>query len=398
MLNEIKSYMALPNFILSNNTIPSIWYINSILDYLNKIPEEYKENDYIKLFSELTQNLTDSINSLDFEKLIVFRNKLKFIDKMYDYYEGVVQLMNDVIVDENIRQIVENAYIPVDINFKYDDNTKIFELIKSNLKDKTFEDKSLYQDPKKPTLYSLKTIEAFTRYFPNLSKYQSLQDINPLDIIKELSINKAIDNYFNIIKERVIKRNLFDINKYERLYQEKIKNYIMNKIYEKIYPPELDEMDNKIFKQTMKLSWVDPYLIIEKDYILDNLLPDILNEFKKISEVKTPYKKLNCLNNIIALIINLIKFNEGIDKEVGAEDITPVLNYVSIKAQPLRIYTDLEFIKLFSDNYGEYENSLISFESIYNLILNSSAESFNLTPEEYNQKCLSVVQTVENQN
>ena len=39
MLNEIKSYMALPNFILSNNTIPSTWYINSILDYLNKIPE-----------------------------------------------------------------------------------------------------------------------------------------------------------------------------------------------------------------------------------------------------------------------------------------------------------------------------------------------------------------------
>ena len=172
----------------------------------------------------------------------------------------------------------------------------------------------------------------------------------------------------------------------------------MNKIYEKIYPPELDEMDNKIFKQTMKLSWVDPYLIIEKDYILDNLLPDILNEFKKISEVKTPYKKLNCLNNILALIINLIKFNEGIDKEVGAEDITPVLNYVSIKAQPLRIYTDLEFIKLFSENYGEYENSLISFESIYNLILNSSAESFNLTPEEYKQKCLSVVQAVKDQN
>ena len=35
---------------------------------------------------------------------------------------------------------------------------------------------------------------------------------------------------------------------------------------------------------------------------------------------------------------NLIKFNEGIDKEVGAEDITPVLNYISIKGLYIFIY------------------------------------------------------------
>ena len=161
----------------------------------------------------------------------------------------------------------------------------------------------------------------------------------------------------------------------------------MNNIYEKIYPPEPDEMDNKIFKKTISLSWVDPILIIEKDYILDNMLPDILNEFEQIHIAKTPYQKLNCLNNIIEYIVNLIKFNDGIDKEVGAEDITPVLNYVSIKAHPFRIYSDLEFIKIFSENNGEYENSLVNLESIYNLILESRAESFNLTPEEYQQKC-----------
>ena len=63
--------MALPNFILSNKTIPSTWYINSILDYLNKIPDDYKENDYKKLFDELSQNLNDSINKLNFEILIL---------------------------------------------------------------------------------------------------------------------------------------------------------------------------------------------------------------------------------------------------------------------------------------------------------------------------------------
>ena len=228
LLNEIKSYMALPNFILNNDTIPSLWYINSILDYLNKIPEEYKENDYKKLFEELTQNLNDSINSLDFERLILFRNKLKFIDKMYNYYDNIRKLINTIIANENIKHIVEEAFIPVDINFKYSNNGKVFELVKSNIKDKTFEDRIVYEAPKK-SMISFKTIEAFTRHFPNLSKYQSLQDINPLEIIKELHINNAINEYFEIIKDKIIRTNLIGKEKYENFYEEKIKNYIMNK-------------------------------------------------------------------------------------------------------------------------------------------------------------------------
>ena len=183
LLSEIRTYMSLPYFILNNETIPSVWYINSVLDYLNKIPEDYKENDFKKLFTELTKNLRESINSLDFEKIILFRNKLKFIDKINNYYNEVKTLIANIEINENIKHLVEEVFIPVDINFKYEEDEKIFELQKSNIKDKIFEDKIIYEDTKK-NLISFKTIEAFTRYFPNLSKYQSLQDINPLGIIK----------------------------------------------------------------------------------------------------------------------------------------------------------------------------------------------------------------------
>ena len=387
MLNEIKIYMSLPNFILSNNTIPSIWYINSLLDYLNKLPEDYKDNDFKKLFQELTKNLEDSIDKLDFEKLILFSNKLKFLDKIYNYYEEIPKLKRNIIINEQIKHIVENMFIPVDISFKYDDKGKKFELIKSNLKEKVFEDKIIYEDQKK-NLISFKTIEAFTRYFPNISKYQSMQDINPINIIRELSINKKIKLYFEIIKERIFKK---DENKYDTLYKKKIEDYIMNKLYDKLYPPEPDDKDVEFFKKTMSLSWVDPFVILRKEYIFDNLLPDILNEFKRINIVKTPYKKLKCLKNIISLVINLIKFNEGMDKEVGSDDITPVLNYVLIKSHPFRIYTDIEYIKIFSERNGEFENSLVNIISIYNLIINSKAKNYNLTEEEYQKKCLEVV-------
>ena len=385
MLNEIKSYMSLPNFIINNNTIPSVWYINSILDYLNKIPEDYQENEYKKLFNELTQNLNISINELDFEKLILFRNKLKFLDKMINYYTNVNQLIDTITINENIKNFVEETFIPIDLKYKYNEKEKIFEITKSNIKEKLFSDNIIYEDHKKKII-SFKTIEAFTRYFPNLAKYQLLQGINPIDIIKELSINQKINDYFKIIKEKIKsikkdKKNLY--------YEDKIEDYIMNKIYEKIYPPEPDDMDSKLYTKLTQLSWVEPHFFVKKDYIYDTLLPDILNEFKQINIAKTPKRKFKCIINIFDYIRNLIKFNEGLDKKIiGADDIVPVLNYIFIKAQPFKIFTDIEFIKIFFDNDIENNYTLHQIESMFDLIISYTAKSFNLTPEEYKKKCI----------
>ena len=389
MLEEIKYYMSLPNFILNNNTIPSIWYINSILDYLNKIPEDYKKDDYKKLFEEITINLNDSINNLDFEILILFRNKLKFLDKMNNYFENIKQLINNISINDKIKQIVEEAIIPIDFLFQYNEKIKKFEIMKSNIKEKMFENKLSIEDTNKK-LISFKTIEAFTKYFPNLAKYQLMQGLNPINIIKELSINIKLENYFEIIKEKIIKDQILGLDIYKSLYKEKIKDYIMDKIYEKIYPPEPDELDTKIFKKSNHLSWVEPNIILEeKDYyIFDSIMPDILNEFKRINISKTPYMKLNCMRKILEYTKNLIIFNEGEDKKPSQEDITPVLNYVFIKAHPYRIYTDIEFIKVFLSGSENNECNLANIESICSLILNTNNKTFHLTEEEYFKKCV----------
>ena len=386
MLKEIKSYMTLPYFILNNNTIPSIWYINSIIKSINKIPEDYKNNDYKKLFNELTQNINDSINELDFEKLFFFRNKLKFLDKMINYYNNIKQLKNNIIINENIKMIVELAFVPVDITFNYNEKNTIFELKKSDLKEKVFEDKIIYEDSKKK-FASLKTIEAFTIYFPNLNKYQRNKDKNSLDIIEKLNIHNYINNYFEILKEKIINKKLLDLKKYDSLYSEKIKDYIMTKLYPKIYPPIPNTFDEKIYQNSIKLSWIDPHIILNKDYIFDNSLPEILNEFNQINILKTPYQKLKSVKKIMKYIDNIIKFNEGIDKEIGADDVTPVLNYVFIKAQPKRIHTDIKFTELFSENCGKFENSLANFESMCLIMKNCTAKTFGFTKEEFEKKC-----------
>ena len=171
----------------------------------------------------------------------------------------------------------------------------------------------------------------------------------------------------------------------------------MNKIYEKIYPPEPSDKDNKIYQKSVMLSWVQPQLIVEKDYIYDNILPDILDRIRQIQVVKTPLKKLKCIREIFELIQSLIRFNEGENKTmIGSDDITPVLNYAFIKATPFRIYTDLEFVKTFleiKEGQGGYD--INQLESAYTLLLSYKPESFNLTPEEYNKKCIDARNNIE---
>ena len=377
LLNEIKCYLSLPNFILGNSNIPSIWYLNSVLDYLNKIPDDYRENDFQKLFNELKQNLKDSINALDFEKLVLFRKKLNFLDKMNNYYDNVKELYNDILINENIKNVVENAFIPVEINFKYDNKEQLFELNKSNIKEKVFNDKIIIKDSTN-NIIIFKTIESFSTYFPKINKYQLIQGINPFNIIQKLSINKKINNYFDIIKEKIIQKYFLDVNIYNSLYDEKIKSYIMNKLYDKIYPQQIEEKDTKIFQKTISLCWVEPKLFIEKDYIFHIMLPDILNEFKQLNIVKSPHQKVKCIKSIMGLIEKLIKFNEREDKEIGAEDIGPVLNYIFIKVHPIGVLTDLEYIKLFYENNGKYEICITNFENIYKYILDFNGDTFNM--------------------
>ena len=382
MLNEIKTYMSSPNFILDNNTIPSIWYINSILDHLTKIPQDYIHNDYKKLFIELMKNLNDSINELDFEKLILFRNKLKFIDKINNYYDNLKQKINNIEFNRYIKEIVEKQFLPIDLILKFGNKENILEITKSSIKEKAFEDKIILENPKKH-LTTFKTIEAFTRYFPNFVDIEKKEQIRTIDIIRKLNLQEKLQNYFKIIDEAMKWKN----QKYESIYKDKVQDYIMNKIYDKIYPSKLIPKDKLIYKKSLSLNWVDPHLLLEKDYIFDTMLPDIINEFNQINKRKNPFKKLESFRKVMSLIDILIQFNEGIDKEIGADDITPVLNYVFIKACPWGLATDLEFVKSFLDEYGEYENSIANIQSMCDVILNSCAETFNLTKEEFNKRC-----------
>ena len=392
LLEEIKKHITLPNFIINNNTVPSEWYINSLLDNMPLLDQSYKEEDFLKLYNDIYQDLNHNIEILNFNFLIILRNRIKFIDKAIFYYEEIVKSEKEIIINEELKSMVENIYLPIEVQFKYNEETTddIFKIKFANIKEKNFENKSFLQDNKRDAII-FKTIESFASNFPNLIDYQILQDENPLAIMSKLQIPKSLKEYFLLIREKIIKKSYIPEKIFDALYKEKINNYFMNKIYDKIYPIEPEVEDSEIYRKATMLSWVEPNLIVSKDYIYETSLPDIIHEFQNVNKARTPQKKFDSTLKILELVKNIIIFNEGDKSDISLDDATPVLFYVFIKAHPYKIFTDLEFMKLFLESkVGSYSFIIKQMESAINMLMNFNETNFGLTKEEYNKRCNSV--------
>ena len=378
IISELKKYVNLPDYTLnltqienSTNINTCKWHLILILDYINKIPEEYKEKNYQKLFNELYLNIIDSINELNFEKLNIIKSKFIFSKNALNYYEERIKDIKEIIVNENIKIITERIVFLADFKFIYEEDEKIFELKES--KDKKLKFEGNYKYNNKTNFYTLKTIAAFTKFFPNLSNYQYSMNKNPLHIINELSINKKLKEYFSSVKALFTSSVLIEKNQFNELYQEKIINYVMDKIYEKIYPPTPIPIEEKFLEIVEKITQNDLDKIYKKNYYnLDNLLPDIIDLFKKMKNSRTPKDKYNYLKNILNYLTNIINLNEGSNKTVGADDIVPMLYVIFVKVKPCMFLSDLEYIKTFKCFLPYCDNDIIIFESIINKILNQN--------------------------
>jgi hypothetical protein len=77
-----------------------------------------------------------------------------------------------------------------------------------------------------------------------------------LEIQRELEFCPKINSYLNIVKTTLDKKSITGLN-------EKIYDYIMSEIYDKIYPKKPYNEDIKIYQQSIKLSWAEPEDLIK---------------------------------------------------------------------------------------------------------------------------------------
>ena len=389
ILKELKKFMKTSNFVI-DDTIPSEWYVNSLLDQLNSLSPDLQTNDFEPVLKSMENDINLSIKEIDFETMSVCLGKVKFVKRGKIYYDYVKNTIKDIELNEKVQNIIEASLIPFTIYINYTEKEKEFKIEKGkNIKEIPLLD--IYKDDTEKKK-NCATIESFANKFPNIVEIQQLEDVDLFTIEKELKLIEEISHFFKMVKDHLIKHS--NISESQKEFQDinnKIYDYVMEKIYEKIYPLEPNEKDNQIFKQCILLSWTEPkHFITEKNnYIFDSFLPDVIDYFHKIEKEKSPRRKLENMNNIFISIENVVKFN-GDNKDIGTDDLLPILNYAFIKAHPLNIYTNIKFMYLFlrEKKNKEEDNQLTHLLSICEFIEHISSENLNDVSEEtFNKNC-----------
>ena len=397
ILNELSLFMKSSNFLTDGN-IPSEWYVSALIDCLKKLPDEYKKNDFELLYNELKQELIDSLNLYNFEDMSIFIEKMKYAKRNKIYFNKTKEIYLDIELNNKVKKIIENYDINVYLYYKITDTKKELNIYKETMKEKQLEflDSFTFKENNEKGK-ACKKIDDFIKLFPNLNSknYSAIQglpnnnnEIQVLELQKELKLPENLKKFFNLVNENL--KTKIKTEKELNLINNKIYDYVMEKLSDKIYPRKKNNQDEQILNNTYSVSWIEPQNIIKNNihYDFDLVLPDINKYFKSIKTEKSPRKKLLNLNNIFSSINRLLIFNSGVTK-VGVDDQMPVLTYCFIKTRPYKIYTNLKFMELYigeKKNKGE-DNQLAQMLSICDFIIKANSDSFlNITETEYNEK------------
>ena len=382
ILIELKQKMKYLN-ILIEETIPSEWYMKSLFDYIQKLPKDLASNDFEGLFNQLEENLKTSIKEYNLEELYIFKEKLKIVKKKKLTYNNIINILKDSKYNIYVRNIIKKLIVPVKIYYKKNDNDlKI--LYSNDIKPSTTNKKS------KAIQLICRTIEEFIYYFPDISRYAYNSKLNVLMILKEMEFPEKIKAYTKFISDNLRAEKVLSNEQELKLIMSKITDYIMEKIYYKIFPKDIDPIDNMIYLNCEKLSWIQPKHLIKKseDYLFGQFIPDITECFANINKQKCPRKKILYVEELFKLIYNLGAFNgeelEGVDGELQ------IMNYALIKAKPRRITSNNEFIKLFLGNKkGKREDIHLTQISAISIQISNFSYSYliNITEEEFIENC-----------
>ena len=147
--------------------------------------------------------------------------KLKNIRKDINYFNQAKAAIIDINLNQKVKNIIENKYIPIEMLFK--NNKGNNEFLINTLSDK----KELPTKDINPSYKTCRNVEKFIKYFPNFVKLQQIKHFILFDEINNLEVTKRINDYIDFIFEKINKK---DFNADEKkIIKEKICDFILSK-------------------------------------------------------------------------------------------------------------------------------------------------------------------------
>jgi hypothetical protein len=415
------------------NKIPLKWYGQYIFNNKKQLKESYQKNDFEQLYDEIYNEEMNILDKLKmFSSIIITRDgmNLRCAEKILEKIKYDLRHIKEAKKFLKIEKFVDSEEIEVCIT------TREYEEHKEKMKSKSKKNKDVkvintqpgpaiiiidgakcehkiknndsINDPNEQNNQNKKipshaySIKEFINKFSDTSP-KDKNSFNTLSNLVKEDINRgnrknqiyaSFENYLDIVKSKIknSKKNkdLFEniTDKEVEEISDKIEDHILRKIYKYIYGDTSLENDKAFYNKTLCLDWVEPeQLEIKKAYV--NQLGYAELCIKKMNEVKSVFDKLNCIKDAHTNMNNTIKFSSGKIDDAGQDELTPIFQYIVIRARPQRIYSDIHYIKTFlgdSSLRGQEGFLVTQMESATSFIMSINHEQLKMSKEEYDKK------------
>lgn len=409
------------------NKIPLNWYALYLSSNISSVTDEYQENNYYKLYNEIIKEEEKEIEFLKVKSNLMitsFGLASNSAEKMNEQVNRDLVKLSKIHIYAKLERFIKRAKIKVCIRLnKQKEEKKKKGFFQSFFSDDKEKEKEKEKKPKQNMVILVKRVEECIhrqlQYLDELKEGKISSNIEEchaetiLDFIKifikfneiredistgeqKNSINETLTTYISLVKDVLMKSRLFNSEELTReedveYLLDEIENFIIKKLYKRVYPEKDLPLDKKFFDITSQLSFVTPQnLDIKKSYINEKIWFNAVTELQKIDTEKCPLGKLNCVINAVNIIINCIRFCTGkVDGGFSLDDFIAILHYIIIKSKPKRMASNLNFINTFlsdSKQKGVYGNVRTNLHYSFQFILEINHEVLSISKEEYDEK------------
>eukprot|EP00029_Vermamoeba_vermiformis_P000714 TRINITY_DN10914_c0_g1_i1.p1 TRINITY_DN10914_c0_g1~~TRINITY_DN10914_c0_g1_i1.p1 ORF type:complete len:614 (+),score=87.86 TRINITY_DN10914_c0_g1_i1:92-1933(+) len=135
---------------------------------------------------------------------------------------------------------------------------------------------------------------------------------------------------------------------------ETLEKYVMTKLYSCCFAPSIEEIqkDKEFAKRLSRLQFLTPANFdIDPIHQNESKYQMAMNELRKMNAYKAPRDKLICILNCSKVIFSILNRGRSVlDSETGSADhFLPILIYITLKANPPSIHSNLQYILRFRD-------------------------------------------------
>ena len=411
--------LAKINYYNLDTSVESDWFILSLKSLRKNLPPKYNENDCAFLYEELFNDISSVLHRMDIKALGKLIEELRLAENNMKQTDKNVKSLEQIEQNNKIQNFLDTSQIEACMNFCSQKGSNKF-IIKSskgitNNKFRYLDD--FLFEKKKETGITCQNIFQFTKSFPNFSRIEQTHAGELFGYMEKFEVPQALKSYLDTVKSLIADyKDFFTTKKVEKEQDKKpnqkeekqkkqdkknqknqkkeeidekklkiiediheiVANYIMNRIYDKIFPREPDQLDTRIYEQCRRLSWIETsHLSKVENLNLDTILPKTIGLIKELDEEKSPEGKMQLIQKVIQIILNNNTYCLG-KTDGGVDDIIPMLIYVIIKAQPYRLSSNINYIRLFYGEGPNQNNQIVStLTGIKDWILNIESSKLN---------------------